>query len=187
MTYPELSRGDKGADVRRLQELLDRVGAMLVCDGDFGGMTERGVRHAQSLAGHPETGTADDPLWIWLDARPEPFPPLPTEGVALIAREETGGLAYFDAVTRWPHCPGLSSGITIGIGYDLRSKTEPERIDELLALAGCLRMPPRSPRRRDSGAAPGSPPPPVAGPGTGDPESRALLRRQPVIRASADA
>lgn len=54
----------------------------------------------------------------------DPYPPLDTEGVAFIAREETGGLAYYDALTRWPHYPGLSSGITIGVGYDLRFNTQ---------------------------------------------------------------
>lgn len=120
MSYPELNRGDRGADVRRLQSLLNRVGAMLVTDGDFGGGTERGVRYAQDIAGQTETGSADQVLWEWLEARPEPYPPLATDGVSFIAREETGGLAYYRAVTRWPHFPGLASGVTIGVGYDLR-------------------------------------------------------------------
>ena len=35
MTYPELSRGDKGDHVRSLQTYLNRVGAMLFADGDL--------------------------------------------------------------------------------------------------------------------------------------------------------
>ncbi|MCU0836400.1 MAG: peptidoglycan-binding protein [Chromatiaceae bacterium] len=124
MNHPELNRQDRGEAVKQLQGLLNRVGAMLVPDGDFGRGTERGVRYAQDVAGQPVTGTADEPLWAWLEQQPEPFPPLATDGVALIGREETGGLDYYEQVTRWPHFPGEQSGITIGVGYDLRYNSE---------------------------------------------------------------
>jgi hypothetical protein len=124
MSFPELNRGDKGNEVERLQEWLNRIGAMLKPDGDFGRGTERGVRYAQDIAAQPITGTADTALWEWLEPLDEPFPQLDTDGVAFIALEETGGLGYYDAVTRWPHFPGHSSGITIGVGYDLRFNTE---------------------------------------------------------------
>ncbi|OKY75572.1 MAG: hypothetical protein BM485_07520 [Desulfobulbaceae bacterium DB1] len=124
MSYPELRRGAKGDEVKRLQSLLNRVGAMLVPDGDFGSGTVRGVCYGQKCAGQPESGIADRNLWLWLEERPEPFPSLATNGVALIAREETGGLAYYDQVCRWPHYPGEASGITIGIGFDLRFNSE---------------------------------------------------------------
>lgn len=120
MHHPELSRGDRGDAVKALQSELNKVGAMLVCDGDFGRGTERAVRYAQDFAGQACSGTADTTLWTWLAARPDPFPPLPTDGIAFIAREETGGLGYYEQVTRWPHYPGAASGITIGVGYDLR-------------------------------------------------------------------
>ena len=35
MSFPELNRGDRGEDVKRLQSLLNKVGAMLVTDGAF--------------------------------------------------------------------------------------------------------------------------------------------------------
>lgn len=115
-----LKRGDKGQDVLRLQSLLNRVGAMLNADEDFGLATDRGVRYAQKLANQPVTGIAESLLWCWLESRPEPFPKLDTNGVAFIALEETGGLEYYNTHTRWPHFPGEFSGITIGIGYDLK-------------------------------------------------------------------
>ncbi|WP_349432246.1 peptidoglycan-binding protein [Methylomarinum sp. Ch1-1] len=124
MNYPELNRGDKGDAVRELQTHLNKVGAMLVVDGDFGSGTERGVRYAQDIIGRLSTGTVDDELWQWLESQPDPCPELATNGVAFIAKEETGGLAYYHAVTRWPHFPGLASGITIGVGYDLRFNSE---------------------------------------------------------------
>jgi peptidoglycan hydrolase-like protein with peptidoglycan-binding domain len=124
MGYPELSRGDQGEDVKLLQSLLNRVGAMLVADGDFGRGTERGVRYAQELAGQANSGTATPPLWQWLEEKPEPYPLLATNGVAFIASEETGGLSYYEDVTRWPHYPGHASGVTIGIGFDLRHNSE---------------------------------------------------------------
>ncbi len=124
MQYPELNRGDKGDSVKQLQSLLNRVGAMLTADGDFGGGSERGVRYAQDIAQQPVTGTADEALWQWLLAQPEPYSKLASDGIAFIAAEETGGLGYYDKITQWPHYPGQASGITIGVGYDLRFNTD---------------------------------------------------------------
>lgn len=119
-----LQRGSKGFEVVKLQQQLNRVGAMLICDGDFGSSTERAVRYAQNMAELVVDGVFDQVLQHWLGSRPEPYPELATEGVAMIAREETGGLAYYHAVCRYPHYPGYSSGITIGVGYDLRFASE---------------------------------------------------------------
>ena len=124
MGFTELCRGDKGDDVKLLQLFLNRLGAMLIADGDFGRATERGVRYVQDIANQPSTGTADDSLWKWVESKPEPYPPLTTNGVAFIALEETGGLGYYHAVCRWPHYPGVKSGVTIGVGYDLRHNSE---------------------------------------------------------------
>lgn len=124
MGYPELSRGDRGEEVKLLQSLLNRVGAMLIADGDFGSGTERGVRYAQELAGQQNTGTVTRPLWVWLEEKPDPYPLLDTNGVAFIASEETGGLSYYQEVCRWPHYPGHASGVTIGIGFDLRFNSD---------------------------------------------------------------
>ncbi|MCH8498922.1 MAG: patatin-like phospholipase family protein [Marinobacter sp.] len=121
---PLLSRGDRGPEVVRLQGRLNRCGAMLRPDGDYGPATERGVRYAQDCARQTQSGVADGLLWSWLATLQEPFPLLDTNGVAFIAVEESGGLAYYDAHTRWPHFPGEASGITIGLGYDLRWNSE---------------------------------------------------------------
>lgn len=124
MAFPTLRRGDIGNEVTKLQTALNKVGAMLESDGDFGHGTERGVLYAQDIAGHPTTGVADTALWEWLELQPIPYANLNTNGVAFIAKEETGGLQYYEMVTRWPHYPGESSGITIGVGYDLLFPTE---------------------------------------------------------------
>jgi peptidoglycan hydrolase-like protein with peptidoglycan-binding domain len=135
MSYPELKRGDRGEGVFQLQSFLNRAGAMLTADGDFGPSTELGVRYAQDYGSQPVTGIADGPLWTWLASIPEPFPALDTNGLAFIAQEETGGLAYYNTNTRWPHFPGEASGITIGVGYDLRMNT---REDFYSAWGGVL-------------------------------------------------
>lgn len=121
---PELKRGDSGPEVKQLQSLLNKVGAMLEVDGIFGGGCERGVRYAQNLAGVTENGIADDKLCGWLQEQPEPFPPLDSDGIAFIALKETGGLSYYRQVGTWPHFPGEESGITLGVGYDLRWQDE---------------------------------------------------------------
>ena len=116
MSYPNLKRGDKGDDVFRLQCFLNKVGGMLNPDGDFGLATDVAVRYGQDYAKQPVTGIADSLLWTWLESNPEPFPQLDTNGVAFIALEETGGLAYYETYTQWPYFPGEASGITIGVG-----------------------------------------------------------------------
>ncbi len=123
MAYTELKRGAKGKEVIRLQTLLNRVGAMLTADGDFGGGSDKAVKYAQRLAGQAPTGVADAKLWAWLEQQPEPSPLLPANCVAYIASEETGGLQYYESNARFPIWPGEASGITIGVGYDLRMNT----------------------------------------------------------------
>ncbi|MBU0994065.1 MAG: peptidoglycan-binding protein [Proteobacteria bacterium] len=124
MIYPELRRGAKGEKVILLQTLLNRAGAMLNADGDFGLATEKGICYAQDVANQPVTGIVNRSLWTWLESRPEPSSLLPTNGLAFIALEETGGLTYYETNTRWPHFPGEASGITIGVGYDLKWNSE---------------------------------------------------------------
>ena len=123
MTYPSLKPGSKGKDVSTLQTLLNKVGAMLSVDGDYGPGTTAAIRYAQEVAKQTITGLADVRLWDFLESQPHPFSKLDTNGVAFIALEETGGLAYYQKITRFPHWPGGLSGITIGVGYDLRYST----------------------------------------------------------------
>lgn len=127
-----LKRGDKSDEVKILQSNLNKTGAMLVPDGDYGYGTVEGVKYAQDIAGMPVTGIADITLQNWLETQKEPFPLLDTNGVAFIAREETGGLGYYNQITKWPHYPGEKSGITIGVGYDLRFNSK----DDFLKVWG---------------------------------------------------
>ncbi len=126
MTYPIVLPGSKGKDVSTLQSLLNKVGAMLNVDGDYGPGTSAAIRYAQEVAKQAASGLADAALWRWLEAQPQPFALLDTNGVAFIALEETGGLAYYQKITRWPHYPGGASGITIGVGYDLHFHSQSE-------------------------------------------------------------
>lgn len=119
-SFPVLQRGAKGVEVQLLQHRLNRVGALLSCDGDFGGGTEAAVKEAQQLAGLPVTGIADAALWTWLESQPEPSDSLPIEAVTFIVSEEVGGRKYYDRHVAMPHFPGEASGVTIGVGYDLR-------------------------------------------------------------------
>jgi len=129
MGETSLQRGDKGEDVLALQTELNKVGAMLSADSDFGPATEQGVRYAQEIAGLPVTGVADAVLQNWLVGQAQPSTQLHTNGVAFTAKEETGGHYYYQLVTRWPHYPGSASGITIGVGYDLRFNTRDDFLE----------------------------------------------------------
>ena len=123
MSKLTLRRGDHNDAVEELQALLNKVGALLKPDSDFGSGTERAVKEAQDLAGQAQTGVADEPLWTWLAAQPDPSPDLPTEVVVFIVAEEIGGRAFYEKVACLPQFPGASSGVTIGVGYDLRFNT----------------------------------------------------------------
>lgn len=120
MSRPTLQRPSKHEAVKELQDLLNRIGALLEVDGDFGQATERAVKEAQELAKLPVTGIADPATWTWLEAQPLPSPDLSTADVTFVAREEVGSREYYDQVTAFPHFPGERSGVTIGIGYDLK-------------------------------------------------------------------
>jgi hypothetical protein len=126
---PELGRGDRGEAVARLQALLTKTGAILVADGEFGPATERAVREARAEAGLPPGDRADEAMWSWLDAAPEPSPDLPAEAVAFIVRHEISSRAHYDARLQAPAYPGAESGLTIGIGYDLRF-SDPARLQD---------------------------------------------------------
>jgi peptidoglycan hydrolase-like protein with peptidoglycan-binding domain len=117
---PLLQRGANGAEVKALQDLLNRGGALLALDGDFGPGTEAAVKEAQAAAGLPASGIADAATWNWLDAQPAPSPVIPTEAVTFIVHEEVGGRRFYDDHCARPHFPGEASGVTIGVGYDLR-------------------------------------------------------------------
>jgi peptidoglycan hydrolase-like protein with peptidoglycan-binding domain len=124
---------DSGDNVKQLQRNLNKIGSALLIDGDFGPGTRDAVIDARaalslSAAAGPAIpaaapigpGDADDALIAALEALPEPFPPLGSPGVTFIARFEIGSPKQYRVKYRQPVWPGESSGITIGIGYDLR-------------------------------------------------------------------
>lgn len=102
-----------------LQNLLNKVGGILVVDGKAGNETNIAVRDARAAAGLPPGGV-DDALIEWLTKQPDPSPVVPTEGIVFIARQEVSSRPNYDANCSKPTWPGGASGITIGIGYDLR-------------------------------------------------------------------
>jgi GH24 family phage-related lysozyme (muramidase) len=145
-----LRRGDRGDEVSRLQRLLNKVGGLLPEDDAFGPQTEDAVRDAQLMAGLAPTGIADAALTSWLEAQPDPNRVIPTSAIAYIAREEVSSRAAYKTNYHRPVWPGGDSGVTIGIGYDLRMQSA-ERYEadwrdllpaaDLEALRQCLGRP----------------------------------------------
>jgi peptidoglycan hydrolase-like protein with peptidoglycan-binding domain len=115
-----LGRGDTGDDVKVLQRRLNRIGALLLIDGEFGEGTEAAVLDAREALGLPPSPTSDDALETALDAVDDLCPELTEAGVTFIAREEVSSPSAYRKKFRNPIWPGADSGITIGIGYDLR-------------------------------------------------------------------
>lgn len=120
MAERELRIGDRGPEVGLAQDLMNRVGMLLEDDGIFGAGTEAAVRDVQHLGNLPVTGLVDDSTWAWLRTQPEPSPVIATKAVTFIVRAEVGSRSYYDARASRPTFPGGQSGITIGVGYDLR-------------------------------------------------------------------
>lgn len=78
---PLLAAGDSGPDVQRVQQLLNREGALLADDGQFGPATASAVRACQSRHGLKVTGMLDpgpgrhvlpfrNPAPVWTSVRP---------------------------------------------------------------------------------------------------------------------
>ena len=123
MADRQLRRGDSGADVTQAQIMLNRDGALLSEDGGFGGGTEAAVQACQRKAGLTPSGIVDDATWGALRALPEPCADIASSAVNFIAQQEVSNRAHYDAVVARPCFPGGASGITIGVGYDLRMET----------------------------------------------------------------
>ena len=132
---PELKVGDKDPVVAEAQALLDRDGALLVIDGDFGHGTFLAVREFQANHGLPITGIIDDATMQALRSVPDANRDIPVKAVTFTAREEVGSRAYYDTHCARPDYPGGASGVTIGVGYDLgyQSNFEADWAGALLA------------------------------------------------------
>ena len=118
--HPELCRDDRGEAVARLQALLNKTGAMLVPDGGFGPGTARVVLEVRTEAGLSPGSHADEALWSWSAAVPEISLDIPAEAVSFIVRHEISSRARYEDNLQALADPGAESGVTIGIGYDLR-------------------------------------------------------------------
>lgn len=145
MPDPILARGDNGPDVALAQDLLNRAGALLEPDGDFGPATARAVAEFRAASALLPTGLIDAAAWALLRALPEPSPDIPTLAVSFIAREECGGRDWYDRNAIHPEWPGGASGVTIGVGYDLGYQADFVRDwqdlltqSDLAALTPCL-------------------------------------------------
>ena len=121
-----LKLGDEGEPVKVFQRALNRVGSLLLVDGDFGAGTQAAVADAWAFLRRPGPPEADDALLADLTALPEPSGELTAAGVTFIGREEISSPARYRALFRHPTWPTANSGITIGIGYDLRHVTRAE-------------------------------------------------------------
>lgn len=148
-----LRAGAKGVDVAVAQDLLNRQGALLITDGDYGPATARAVYEFNAATEVFDIGdglTIDVLTWKCLRTLPEPSPDMPTEAVTFIAREEVGSRAQYDVQYNHPSWPGGDSGVTIGVGYDLGYQTRfvqdwqdlltKEDLLALMPALGCIRQ-----------------------------------------------
>src|SRR5579862_292610 len=119
-----LKLNDHGDPVKALQRALNRLGSLLAVDGDFGPTTEAAVADARAALRLPGAPLADDALVAALVALPEPSTDLTAPGVSFIGREEVSSPADYRLRYSHPVWPSAESGITIGIGYDLRFATD---------------------------------------------------------------
>src|SRR5262249_35029267 len=120
-----LKQGDSGPAVKALQGNLNKLGAIVLVDGGFGGETRDAITDARVALGQPGPSTeAEDALQEALAAVADPLPALSAAGVTFIARFEVSSPAGYRRSFSHPIFPGGESGVTIGIGYDLRFADE---------------------------------------------------------------
>ncbi len=115
-----LTTGSPRELVKGLQRGLNKVGSILLVDGDFGPATHDAVADARVALGLPGLPDADDLFQDRLADVPDPFPRLTAAGVTFIARAEISGPREYRQRFKNPVWPSPQSGITIGIGYDLQ-------------------------------------------------------------------
>jgi peptidoglycan hydrolase-like protein with peptidoglycan-binding domain len=118
-----LMRGATGDPVKDLQRQLNKVGSLLVVDGDLGPATEAAIADARLVLRMPGPPVGDDALVAELRKLPEPSPDVTSPGVTFIGREEVTGPREYRRLYSHPIWPTRASGITIGIGYDLSAVT----------------------------------------------------------------
>ena len=116
--------GDVGGGVNTLQRRLNRLGSLLLVDGRFGTGTRDAVADARTALRIPGSADADDTFQEALDAIGDPFPALTSAGVTFIGRCEVAGPSEYRQRYAKPCWPSATSGITIGIGYDLQFVSE---------------------------------------------------------------
>jgi len=121
-----LRLNDHGVPVKGLQRNLNKLGSILLVDGDFGPATRDAVLDARVPLNLPGNGDADDELQAAVAAVKDPFPRITSAGATFIARLEVCGPRQYRLQYCHPEWPGEKSGITIGIGYDLKFVTRPE-------------------------------------------------------------
>src|ERR1043166_5129357 len=101
---------DNGEAVKELQRGLNRLGSMLLIDGDFGPSTDAAVVDARATHGLPAGGEADDDLVGRLAQLPEPSVELTASGVTFIAREEVSSPKEYRRRYTHPEWPTENSG-----------------------------------------------------------------------------
>src|SRR5436305_996709 len=110
-----LRQGDKGDQVKVMQRGLNKLGQMLLVDGDFGAGTCSAVGAARTELRMPGPATeADDAFQNAVAAVPDPFPPLTAAGVTFIARAEVTDARTYRAQYQTAEVPPAPSGVTIG-------------------------------------------------------------------------
>jgi hypothetical protein len=115
-----LKLGDSGDAVKVLQGGLNKFGALLLLDGDFGPLTSDAVLETKVVLGRPASADADERFQQTVARHPDPFPALTAAGVTFIARAEVSGPREYRRRYKNPVWPSTGSGITVGIGYDLQ-------------------------------------------------------------------
>jgi hypothetical protein len=115
-----LELGAHDADVCHAQQQMNKLGCLLDVDGNFGRSCEAAVRYCRAQLNLIDSAAYDTELDRQLVSLPAPMPGVALEAISFIAREEIGDMATYER--RWcaPCFPGGESGVTIGVGYDLR-------------------------------------------------------------------
>ncbi|HDJ1441794.1 TPA: peptidoglycan-binding protein [Serratia rubidaea] len=130
-----IRKGDKGSHVKSLQEMLIGQGANIYADGIFGVKTEFAVKKFQLKKGLHIDGIAGRKTFSAL-GKPSvvraPHPPIGGKSGRQGTRAMTtsqSGLRFIFNIESWRgvsnhlHWPGGASGVTLGPGYDMKTRS----------------------------------------------------------------
>jgi GH24 family phage-related lysozyme (muramidase) len=114
-------------NIVKIQQRLNELGYTIYpMFNNYGPKTTNAVKNFQKDNGLPETGIMNSKTYSLLFPENKNYLIVSKQTIDKLIEFEISSKSYYDKYLQNPHFPGGSSGITIGLGYDLGYHTEDE-------------------------------------------------------------